>query len=597
MGGSVAGIEEDENGNISFNAEKFVLGFLGGSLGSKAVVKSLEYKTKKLTKAYPNMATNNPKLFKEVFKKSLSYGLSKNTYNLLTNFFNKNKYLDINLQIFAGEKALLAGEFGPQKKKLKVAKEMKKQGKSELEIWESTGWYKDLDRKWKFEINPNGGRIIWEKMPFTHGQRTTLGQMLKDDELFRAYPSLKDVVVENNEHFGFSYSPKSRNITIGQKTDREDIKPYIYHEIQHAIQHIEDFATGSSSRGDHHILSYGEMEARNIENRMNYGSEKFPHQTSELNQKVRKDNVAHYTKAQKLKPRLEKELKKLEKYIDEYESYPSSANSNKHNRLYEKMQNQNEKVKYLESEIGLYENQYHGWTGEYYKNNKNIKPIVERHSEAFNGAKPLEKAFLDSDNINIEALEAEAVKLPKQLKEIEFIRSAKKDSKGYFVDTPIGRVDFKNILKTYRHLYENTYMQDRRELSGAFMETLKNPLFVVRQKYPLNSTALTQAKHSQITPSPSSHKKNTKSLNGEVKTKSIIHDSYVFYKPFVNENGLVSLASFAISQNGELLHKTFYDIKTISKLKKLIKGDDEDLLYFKNSKDLLNPQELKISLI
>ena len=83
----------------------------------------------------------------------------------------------------------------------------------------------------------------------------------------------------------------------------------------------------------------------------------------------------------------------------------------------------------------------------------------------------------------------------------------------------------------------------------------------------------------------------------QIGDKEIIHDSYVFYKPFVNENGLVSLASFAISQNGELLHKTFYDIKTLSKLKKLIKGDDEDLLYFKNSKDLLNPQELKISLI
>lgn len=137
-------------------------------------------------------------------------------------------------------------------------------------------------------------------------------------------------------------------------------------------------------------------------------------------------------------------------------------------------------------------------------------------------------------------------------------------------------------------------MQDRRELSGAFMETLKNPLFVVRQKYPLNSTALTQAKHSQITPSPSSHKKNTKSLNGEVKTKSIIQDSYVFYKPFSNENGLVSLASFAISQNGELLHKTFYDIKTLSKLKKLIKGDDADLLYFKERKndfEYFNPQQ------
>ncbi|MDA3968031.1 hypothetical protein, partial [Helicobacter sp. WB40] len=228
----------------------------------------------------------------------------------------------------------------------------------------------------------------------------------------------------------------------------------------------------------------------------------------------------------------------------------------------------------------------------HYRGRKTNAFFANKWSELFlenltrgDNAKALENAFLNNDKINENALKAQAVKLPKELKEIEFIRSAKKDNKGYFVDTPIGRVDFKNILKTYRHLYENTYMQDRRELSGAFMETLKNPLFVVRQKYPLNSIALTQAKHSQITPSPSSHKKNTKSLNGEVKTKDIIQDSYVFYKPFVNKNGLVSLASFAISQNGELLHKTFYDIKTLSKLKRLIKGNDEDLLYFKNEKE------------
>ena len=86
MGGSVAGIEEDENGNISFNAEKFVLGFLGGSLGSKAVVKSLEYKTKKLTKAYPNMATNNPKLFKEVYKNHKELG-----FETFESFFTGHK--------------------------------------------------------------------------------------------------------------------------------------------------------------------------------------------------------------------------------------------------------------------------------------------------------------------------------------------------------------------------------------------------------------------------------------------------------------------------------------------------------------------------
>ncbi len=38
VGGSVAGIESDENGNITFSPEKFALGLLGGAAGSKAVM-------------------------------------------------------------------------------------------------------------------------------------------------------------------------------------------------------------------------------------------------------------------------------------------------------------------------------------------------------------------------------------------------------------------------------------------------------------------------------------------------------------------------------------------------------------------------------
>ena len=38
MGGSVSGIESDENGNLTFSPEKFALGLLGGAVGSKAVM-------------------------------------------------------------------------------------------------------------------------------------------------------------------------------------------------------------------------------------------------------------------------------------------------------------------------------------------------------------------------------------------------------------------------------------------------------------------------------------------------------------------------------------------------------------------------------
>ena len=43
MGGSVAGIEQDENGNLTFSPEKFALGFLGGAAGSKAVTQGFKY--------------------------------------------------------------------------------------------------------------------------------------------------------------------------------------------------------------------------------------------------------------------------------------------------------------------------------------------------------------------------------------------------------------------------------------------------------------------------------------------------------------------------------------------------------------------------
>ena len=34
LGGSVAGVEQDENGNITFSPEKFALGLLGGTGGA-----------------------------------------------------------------------------------------------------------------------------------------------------------------------------------------------------------------------------------------------------------------------------------------------------------------------------------------------------------------------------------------------------------------------------------------------------------------------------------------------------------------------------------------------------------------------------------
>lgn len=166
ISGSVAGIETDENGNIvGFNPAKFAAGFLGGVVGSKAVAKGLEWRARKVAKSYPNIAKDNPTLMQEIAKKDLQAYAMTNTHNALTRFLNNNKLLDVNPQLFAGEKALVNEAYAPHKARLERAKELESSGADEIEIWEKTGWYKDKDKKWKFEISQSGGELKLKYTP------------------------------------------------------------------------------------------------------------------------------------------------------------------------------------------------------------------------------------------------------------------------------------------------------------------------------------------------------------------------------------------------------------------------------------------------
>lgn len=197
--------------------------------------------------------------------------------------------------------------------------------------------------------------------------------------------------------------------------------------------------------------------------------------------------------------------------------------------------------------------------------------------------------YLDknTDKIKLNLIAQEAVKLPSEISEEFFIAQFKRDEFGYFVDTPIGRVDFDDIKRTYQHLWDNTNKEDRRWFNGAFMEVLENPLFVVRQKYLLKSIALDRPRSSQLKSSSSSQKQNSKSASGESKTAGIIADSFVFVKPYFkfdkkNNKKILHLASFAIDKNGKLIHKTFFDLDdNFGKLKRLLKTPAKDVLYFK----------------
>ena len=215
VGGTLNSIDEDG----SFNPEKFAAGFLAGLAGSKAVAIAARKITPQLynkilgvAKKMPQMAKDNPKLLGKLYANGK----------------------DVSLNSFAGEKAITANVG-----KLDQAKAMLEKGANEVEIWQKTGWFKDKDEAWKFEIGDSKARL---NPNFKSGGK--LGELLEHKELFKAYPELKDIKIKkmNDKEVGKLgyYDPNEKEIVLRDLSD----KSTLMHEVQHAIQDIEDFARG-----------------------------------------------------------------------------------------------------------------------------------------------------------------------------------------------------------------------------------------------------------------------------------------------------------------------------------------------------------------
>ena len=213
LGGTANGT--DENGNVS--PEEFAKGFIYALFGSKFSASAVKRISPELYnsilglgKKMPQMAKDNPKLLTKI------YGSAKSN----------------SINSFAGEKALNASA-----NKLSKAKSMLEKGEDEVKIWQSTGWYKDKDGAWKFEIDDSPAKI-------KNQNADKLGDLLEHKELFKAYPELKDIKIKkmNEKEVGKLgyYDPNEKEIVLRDLSD----KSTLMHEVQHVIQDVEDFARG-----------------------------------------------------------------------------------------------------------------------------------------------------------------------------------------------------------------------------------------------------------------------------------------------------------------------------------------------------------------
>lgn len=80
--------------------------------------------------------------------------------------------------------------------------------------------------------------------------RVYLDDYVKDDELFKAYPELKQTRVDfvdiPNAEYSAKYNEQENRITVNTAKSMDN-KSVLAHEIQHAIQRIEGFANGSNT--------------------------------------------------------------------------------------------------------------------------------------------------------------------------------------------------------------------------------------------------------------------------------------------------------------------------------------------------------------
>lgn len=187
---------------------------------------------------------------------------------------------------------------------LKVARGMESAGKDAKSIKMATGWERGADGKWRYETTdieyyPRGdarkNKIIenrpWYKeymqlvnkllegenltqkeqerydelyqqeqearTQYENSDKMYLDDYVKDDDLLNAYPELKHtkiVFVNSNNGEAGSYSHKDNTITVNLNSGIE-VNSILAHEIQHAIQRIEGFATGGNYKS---VLSFFE---------------------------------------------------------------------------------------------------------------------------------------------------------------------------------------------------------------------------------------------------------------------------------------------------------------------------------------------------
>lgn len=224
-------------------------------------------------------------------------------------------------------------------KTLSEAKQLEENGEDSETIRHQTGWFKGMDGKWRFEIDDSEAEIRIDgslsRNPDIRRYKELLdkaylydtatkeeldelrsldkalkgvpltpryvGDMLKHDSLYEAYPSIADIEVAFVEESGIAdagINPTGDRIFINNsvRRDKVKLKKSLLHELQHAIQIIEGHAGGAS-------VSYWKGKIDAIPDEIEW----TVRQMSEIENRISSDLDARYENGEMTEEEYEKE--------------------------------------------------------------------------------------------------------------------------------------------------------------------------------------------------------------------------------------------------------------------------------------------------
>lgn len=157
------------------------------------------------------------------------------------------------------------------------AYQMYQNGVSMDTIRKRTGWWLGKDGKWRYEISDKEMRFNPEGYV---DNPQTVGDYVKHDRLFAAYPWIMDVNVLMSENVAGDpnslgrYVPSENFIELKTGVPTEKTKHVLIHELQHAIQNKEHFTNGTNSTvTSRYIVN---LAYNNVKNNPEFKAEKSP---------------------------------------------------------------------------------------------------------------------------------------------------------------------------------------------------------------------------------------------------------------------------------------------------------------------------------